>query len=311
MLELSYGERSFTAVLLPDLTLELRSPEGKKIASLPNPRQSDDEDQAKEAKKALGRGKKELKAIVELQTERLYEALCTERSWSFDDWDRYLAHHPVVRHLAQRLVWAATTERRGRRGVPPARRRHPHRRRRQRRSRVAPQARVRVAHDSNLGDEAVEQWQRHLADYEVTPLFQQFGKGTFELPEERGADHEVTDFRGHLLEAFALRGRATKLGYTRGGTEDGGWFYTYEKRFPTLGMASVIQFTGNFLPEENRTVALTALSFERHGHDGTGTSTMRLGDVPPVLLSEAWNDMRLLAGEGSGYDPDWEKKVEY
>ena len=128
---------------------------------------------------------------------------------------------------------------------------------------------------------------------------------------EACADHEVTDFRGHLIEAFTLRGRATKLGYTRGSTEDGGWFYAYQKRFPTLGMSSVIQFSGNFLPEENRTVALTALSFERHGHDGTSTSTMRLDDVPPVLLSEAYNDMRLLAGEGSGHDPEWEKKVEY
>ncbi len=309
-LDLSYGERSFAAVLLPGLTLELRSPEGKKIASLPNPRQSDDQDRVKDSKKALASARKEVKAVVQLQTERLYEALCTGRSWSFEDWDRYLAHHPIVRHLVQRLVWTATTEDGAVVVFRPlddgtltdaddaA-------------VTVEPAARVQVAHDSNLGGEAVEQWQQHLEDYEVTPLFQQFGKGTFELPEGRGADHDITDFRGHLIEAFTLRGRATKLGYTRGGTEDGGWFYTYQKRFPTLGMSSVIQFSGNFLPEENRTVALTALCFQRHGHDGTGSSSMRLDDVPPVLLSEAYNDMRLLAGEGSGHDPEWEKKVEY
>ena len=309
-LELSYGDRSFSAVLLPGLTLELRSPEGKKIASLPNPRQSDDQEKVRESKKALAAARKELKAVVQLQTERLYEALCTGRSWSGDDWDRYLGHHPVVRHLAQRLVWAAAT------GAEPPIVFRPLEDGTltdadDTEVTLAPEARVQVAHDSNLDDETVEQWQRHLEDYEVTPLFQQFGKGTFELPEGRGADHEVTDFRGHLIEAFTLRGRATKLGYTRGSTEDGGWFYAYQKRFPTLGMSSVIQFSGNFLPEENRTVALTALSFERHGHDGTSTSTMRLDDVPPVLLSEAYNDMRLLAGEGSGHDPEWEKKVEY
>jgi hypothetical protein len=49
----------------------------------------------------------------------------------------------------------------------------------------------------------------------------------------------------------------------------------------------------------------------RHGEGGRGESSLRLGDVPPVLLSEAYNDMRLLAGEGSGHDPEWEKKVEY
>ena len=310
-LELSYGDRSFTAVLLPDLTLELRSPEGKKVASLPNPRQSDDEDRVKDAKKTLAAAKKELKAVVQLQTERLYEALCTGRSWAFEDWDRYLAHHPVVRHLVQRLVWTATTEDGAvvvfrplddgtltdaddeavtrRAGGPGAGR-----------PRQQPRRRDRSPH-----------WQQHLEDYEVTPLFQQFGKGTLRAARGARGRPRGHDFRGHLIEAFALRGRATKLGYTRGGTEDGGWFYTYQKRFPTLGMSSVIQFTGNVLPEENRTVALTALSFQRHGHDGTGSSSMRLDDVPPVLLSEAYNDMRLLAGEGSGHDPEWEKKVEY
>ena len=34
-----------------------------------------------------------------------------------------------------------------------------------------------------------------------------------------------------------------------------------------------------------------------------------LGDVPPVLLSECWNDLRLAASEGPGFDPEWEKKT--
>lgn len=310
VLELSYGDRAFSAVLLPDLSLELRSPEGKKISSLPSPRKSDDEDRAKEAKKSLTAARKELKSVVQLQTERLYEALCTGRTWAAEDWDRYLGHHPVVRHLTQRLVWAAVTE-----GGPPlvfrplddgtltdaddAE------------VSLPDGAQVQVAHDSNLDDRAVARWQEHLEDYEVTPLFQQFGKGTYELPANRGPEREIADFRGHLVEAFSLRGRAGKLGYTRGGTEDGGWFYTYEKRFPTLGMSSVIEFSGNGLPEQNRTVALTCLRFQRHAASGGAPATLRLHDVPAVLLSEAYNDLRLIASEGSGHDPEWEKKVEF
>ena len=38
---------------------------------------------------------------------------------------------------------------------------------------------------------------------------------------------------------------------------------------------------------------------------------MRLSEVPTILLSEAWNDLRLMAADGPGFDPDWEKKVEY
>lgn len=323
VLQLPYGERVFTATLMPDLTLELRNPEGKKVASLPTPRKTDDEDRAKESKKALAAGRKEVKAVVKLQGERLYEALCTDRDWPFEDWDRYLNRHPLMHLLVQRLVWVVTPD-------PTA---DADSESTERTSdgagtgtffrplddftltdlddeevTLAPGDRVRLAHDTNLPADVVAAWQQHLADYEVSPLFQQFGKGTFALGEDRRRDTEITDFRGCLVEAFTLRGRATRLGYTRGSTEDGGWFYSYEKRFPTLGMSTRIEFSGNGLPEENRTVALTALGFQRHTEDGH-TSAMLLGDVPAVLLSEAYNDMRVLAGEGSGPDPDWEKKV--
>lgn len=311
-LELSYGERVFTAKLQPDLKIGLFNPDGKKIASLPEARMDDDADLAKEAKKALSAAKKEIKSIVDLQSSRLYEALCTERDWPFEDWERYLNRHPVVRLLTQRLVWSVvedgsvtatfrplddgTLTDNDDNAVTPA-----------------ATARVRIAHDSNLPAADVELWQQHLLDYEITPLFQQFGKGTYTLPAEKKGATSVDEFEGHMIEAFALRGRASKLGYTRGPTEDAGWFMTYEKRFPTLGMKAVIEFTGNPLPEENRAVALLKLSFEaiRQEESSWSASGMPLVDVPAVLLSECYNDLRLIAKDGSGFDPEWHKKSEY
>jgi hypothetical protein len=175
---------------------------------------------------------------------------------------------------------------------------------------MPPDAVIAIAHDSLLDDSTVQAWQQHLDDYEVAPLFQQFGKGTFTLAAENADATDSTDFAGHLLEAFALRGRAGKLGYTRGAAQDAGWFYEYEKRFPTLGLTAVVEFTGNPLPEQNRTVALKALRFQRNVPGGT-TVNLRLGEVPAVLLSEAYNDVRLMAADGSGFDPDWQNKSEY
>lgn len=310
-LELSYGQRSFLARLLPDFKIELFNPEGKKIASLPDPRQDDDEELAKQSKKSLAASKKELKSIVELQTDRLYEALCTGRDWPFTDWNDYLNGHPVVRHLVQRLVWLHSTPSGGYvafrpmadgsltndedEAVQPP-----------------PDARVRLAHDSLLDTDAVKRWQQHLVDYEIKPLFQQLGKGTYELPLAQANAREILDFKGHLVETFALRGRANKLGYQRGAAEDGGWFHVYEKRFPTLGTTAVVEFTGNGLPEENRTAALLGLWFTAAGAQGGGSHTaIPLGRIPKVLLSECYNDMRLMAAEGKGFDPEWEKKSEY
>jgi hypothetical protein len=173
-------------------------------------------------------------------------------------------------------------------------------------------ARIRVAHDSMLSEAEVKKWEQHLVDYEIQPLFAQLGKGTYELPESLRKAKEIIDFRGHLLEAYALRGRANKLGYQRSQAEDGGWFHYYEKRFPTLGLTAGIQFTGNSLPEENRTVALLNLSFFAGNAANTwDRSEILLSKVPKVLLSECYNDLRLMAAEGTGFDPQWEKKSAY
>jgi hypothetical protein len=309
-LELSYGERVFVAKLLPDFKIELFNPEGKKIAALPEPRMDDDAERAKDAKKALSNAKKEIKNIVTLQTERLYEALCTERDWPAEDWAAYLNRHPVVRRLCQRLIWCAVDADKTTQSFRPLDDGsltdvddNP--------VELQADTRVRIAHDSNLDTEIVARWQQHLSDYEVKPLFQQLGKGSYLLPTEKAKDNQIADFEGYLIEAFALRGRATKLGYTRGGTEDGGWFYNYEKRFPTLGLLASIEFTGNGLPEENRTVALLKLTFSTAGEDRWQRGQMALEDVPKVLLSECYNDLRLIAAEGTGHDTEWQKKSAY
>ncbi|MGC4242377.1 MAG: DUF4132 domain-containing protein, partial [Herbaspirillum sp.] len=308
---LSYGPRVFMARLLPDFKIELFNPEGKKIAALPEPRQDDDETQSKEAKKALSAAKKELKSIVELQTDRLYEALCTQREWPYEDWNTYLFAHSVVRHLVQRLVWVHVEDGHAVQVFRPlddgtlsdcddntvT---------------LPDTAKVRLAHDSLLDSDEVTAWQQHLVDYEVKPLFQQLGKGRYSLPAELAQADQVLDFKGHMLQTYALRGRALKLGYTRGAAEDGGWFTVYEKRFPTLGLQAIIEFTGNPLPEENRNVALLNLSFAAsQAGDRWQRGKMMLNKVPAVLLSECYNDLRLIASEGSGFDPDWEKKSEY
>jgi len=310
-LELSFGPRSFTARLLPDFKVELFNPDGKKIAALPEPRQDDDADQAKEAKKAFGAAKKELKSIVALQTDRLYEALCTEREWPAADWADYLQKHPVLRHLVQRLVWVELLEGKVARTFRPlddGTLTDPE----DNAVELAEDARVRLAHDSLLGADAVLAWQQHLVDYEIKPLFQQLGKGHYVLPQAQAASDAIKDFEGHLIEAFALRGRALKLGYTRGPAEDGGWFHVYEKRFPTLGLQAVLEFTGNPLPEENRTVALLNLSFSSSAEASSWQrGKLALSKVPKVLLSECYNDLRLIAAEGTGYDADWQKKSGY
>ncbi|MGA2253317.1 MAG: hypothetical protein ABSG53_01540, partial [Thermoguttaceae bacterium] len=75
----------------------------------------------------------------------------------------------------------------------------------------------------------------------------------------------------------------------------------------------VLNFSGNGLPEENRTVALKDISFQQAAAAEESmmpmSGGMALDEVPAVLLSECYNDLRTIAATGTGYDPEWEKKV--
>ena len=312
---LDYGSRRFTITLDASLTPVITTEEGKTIKSLPAPRAADDPDLAKAAKKRLTATRKELKQVVRHQHERLYEAMCTERTWTRADWSRFLLGHPVVGSLGQRLVWMARDPAGAEHLVRPLEdgtltdvEDEP--------VELDPGSTVRLVHGSRIPAGAREAWRRHLADYEVDPLFDQLREGGFELADRQKRDTSVETFQGHLVEAFQLRGRAGKLGYVRGPSEDGGWFYTYRKSFPGLRLDAVIEFTGNVVPEENRIVALRNLSFERKAREseersGWGHPALPLEEVPPVILGECWNDMRLMAADGPGFDPDWETKSEW
>ncbi len=302
VLELDYGPRRFVARLGDDLGIRLETSDGRALAALPEPRADDDAERAGAAKKALAEAKKQLKVLTALQRDRLYEAMCTGRRWRGEDWRAYVLGHPVVGRLARGLVWriepAAGAVRLARPlgdgsltdaddgGVE-----------------VHDGDTVSVAHALDLDADARATWVRHLAEYEVAPLFAQLTRGAHRLPDGEDVESEVVAFRGHLVEAFKLRGRATKLGYGRGPAEDGGWFHRYLKRFPTLGLSASIEFSGNALPEENRTVALTSFRFL----DGDGGEARPLGQVPAVLLSEVWSDVAEIAAQGTGYDPEWER----
>ncbi|MBT9292994.1 DUF4132 domain-containing protein [Prosthecodimorpha staleyi] len=310
LLELPIGDRVYGARLDAGLKLALFNPDGKPVQGLPAT--ADDEAGLAAAKKQLSQARKEIRQVVDLQSQRLYEAFCCERRWPIAEWTGFLLRHPVIGRLVQRLVWlgydasgavvaafrplddltltdAADTP------VDPA-----------------DFATVGLAHPLHMSPGDAEAWQRHLADYAIEPLFVQFGRPILRTDPAAAQAKTIGDREGHLVDAFTLRGVATKRGYQRGPTGDGGWFTTYEKHFESLKLVVVITFSGNALPEENRTTALMSLSFvpktdggsPRYGHP------MLLSAVPAALMSEAWNDYHAIAAAGRGFDPAWQTTVQ-
>ena len=299
LLHLSYGDREFTGRLAPDFKIVLSDAGGKARKSLPAPRVNEDPEVVKEARKQLSVARKDAKAVLTLQSARLYEAMCAPRTWRGADWRALLAAHPLVGRLVSRLIWTAApggggevvtfrpTEDGALIGADDAE------------VTLADDAVVGLAHGTALSRAQVAAWRAHLADYEVEPLFDQL---TAAVPRIDEGQKALSDLQGHVTDTFTFRAAAAKRGYQRGDVVDAGTFHDYVKEFPSSRLTAVLGFTGSWVPEESMPCATTSLSFRRRGRE------VELAVVPPVLLAECYADYRAMAALGS-FDPDWRKNA--
>jgi HEAT repeat protein len=306
VLTLPCGEdgKAYEARLTNELTVVLRNPAGKDVAGLP----AGDDAATAASKKQLSTTKKELKQIATMQSARLYEALCAERKWAPEDWMRCFHAHPVMRRMVERVVWLGFDDRGGVAGSFRPTAEGDFTDANDAAVNIADFATVRVAHGALIDEALGKAWEQHLKDYEVKPLFGQFGRALLRIEDKDASKIEIDDRKGWLTDAFAVRGAATKLGYERGPPLDGGFFNEYRKTFASAGLVAVVEFTGNGLPEQNVPAALISLKFTKSLGPGYIAGAVKLGDVPPVLLSECWNDYRTMAAKGA-FDSDWERKA--
>ena len=310
-MELDCGEgRLFRAAYRGDGRIDLLNPDGKVVKALPASRGEADKEAVAESKKGLANARKEVKQVEAMQSQRLYEAMCVERTWAPETWVTCLQRHPIAGRLCQRLIWLAL-DGEGRT---------------QQSFRVledstlssnaddmvdlAGVAAIKLAHQALLSATDAEGWVKHLQDYEVEPLFPQFGKALLGAQGDAKKTTAIEDRKGWMIDSFKLQSAVAKLGYERGEVYDGGGFSEYVKRFNGVGLRAVIEFSGSYVgANESFPCALIGLSFQLIAAQGRRVGkALRLCEVPPVLLSEAWGDLHAIAAAGSGFDNDWEKK---
>ena len=285
--------------LTPDFRIELADSAGKTLKSLPAARSGEDGDAVKAAKKQLTAARKEARAVLTLQSGRLYEAMCAGRTWPVPEWRRHLVSHPLVGRLVTRLVWLMIPADGGEQvafrptedgaliGIDDAE------------LDLSDDAAVALAHRTAVSADQAAAWQAHMADYEVTPLFDQLSAT---LPNTARGQKVLTDLQGHVTDTLTLRGAATTRGYRRGAVMDGGTFDTYIKDFASANVTAVLSFTGSWVPEGNMACAIIGLSFACQGQE------IELAAVPSVLLAECYADYKAMAALGP-FDPQWQKNA--
>ena len=305
LLTLDYGERTFIASLDDKFKWQLKNADGEKIKALPEARKSENPELVKEAKKQFSNSKKELNQLLTMQISRFYEAMCAERQWRVEDWQKYLQPHPIVGRLIQRLVWLEL-DNNGQivNSFRPT----------EDGSLITNQDNeilldqnhfITVAHSALLSSDDITQWQMHLKDYKINPLFEQFSAL---LPDMSKFKDDVIDERlGWLTDSFTLRGILKKLGYERDDIEYGGYFFGYHKYFYSLNIYINIEFSGSMLPEENIPVVLSNLSFSTK--KGFEDKVIALDKLPKVLLAEGYANYMAVANACSGFDPNWKDKL--
>src|SRR5262249_12616921 len=78
---------------------------GKRVAELPKANKSDDAELAASAHEKWKALKKDAKAIASQQIARFESGMCSQRRWSPADFKAFIVDHPLVVHIARRVVF--------------------------------------------------------------------------------------------------------------------------------------------------------------------------------------------------------------
>jgi hypothetical protein len=215
---LDYGPRRFVVRFDEQLKPFVADEDGKHRKALPKPAAKDDPELAPAAYKTFAGLKKDVRTVASDQLRRLEQAMVTQRRWTPAEFGGFIVRHPLVWHIARRLVWIAedgdtTTA-----------------------FRIAEDrtfadadddaltlpesARVGIAHPLHLG-QTLQGWSEVLADYEITQPFPQLTRTVHLLTEAERETGRLERFE-KLKVPFGKVLGLVKLGWERGVPQDAG-----------------------------------------------------------------------------------------
>ncbi|MQY11037.1 hypothetical protein SRB5_11510 [Streptomyces sp. RB5] len=216
---LDYGPRRFRIGFDEQLRPLVFNEDGTSRKSLPKPGAKDDPELAPAAHRAFAGLRKDVRALAGDHIRRMEAAMANERRWKTEDFLELLVHHPLMWHIARRLVWTHTTD-------------------------DGATTTFRIAEDrtlSDLDDEAVTiptsgtvsithpvhldrnlpTWSELFADYEILQPFPQLGRPVEAFTDAERNATKLDRFVGSKIPPGQILG-LERQGWIRGGRGDGG-----------------------------------------------------------------------------------------
>lgn len=285
-----YGARSFRAGFDEQLLPFVIDASGTKTTSLPRPNKQDDAEKVEKAQALWQALKGETKALAAEQVRRLERAMVAGRRWDADAFRRYFLHHPLMQHVARRVVWAAFVG--GARSPALT-------------FRIAEDgsfadqedasctlpenARFTILHPLLMEDSTRTRWSGVLSDYQIIQPFPQLGRELFVPTDEERTAHTSTRFVGKQAPGarfFSLKHR--------------GWrFSDYDMGKPVGTTERPIEATLStepglhFLAAKPEDQTLGELTLRWSGLGATDAAPV-FGDLEPVAASELLRDVDAL-----------------
>lgn len=302
--EFSFGPRSFSFVLGGDLKAMVRDETGKVRTDLPKPSGKDDTTVANESVAEWKLLKKQIKEVATIQSSRLENAMVTGRRWTQEDFQMLVVRHPLMTHLAQKLIWATfdakgkasstfrITEERDYADVSDE-------------ALTLPKDHVvGLVHPLEMTEDERAAWGEVLSDYEVVAPFAQLGRDVFRLEKGEEKAESLNRFKGLKLVAPTLVFTLEKMGWVRGIGMDGGCFDEHSKQFPAANVTVVVHYDGTVgmgYIDPDEMLTLEEIYFipgmrqpSGYGWEDKKAKKSKLQAVNSIVISEVLADMQVL-----------------
>lgn len=283
-LVLDYGRRRFLVGFDEALRPYVSDEDGTRRKTLPKPGAKDDPALAPAAYKRFAALKKDVRAVAAIQIGRLEAAMVARRRWTAGEFRRLFVRHPLIWHIARRLVWIAedggkaTTFRIAEDrtfadaadGVPA----------------LPESAAIGIPHPLELGA-VLDTWSAVLADYEILQPFPQLGRAVYTLTDAERTSRRLDRLQGANVEGAAVLG-LERHGWRRTGPMDAGIQHAVYREVPG-GLYVNIRLSRGIAIGDLDDTELEEIWLDEHraGADRPRPVAERpFGDLDPVTASE-------------------------
>ncbi len=185
--------------------------------------------------------KKQLREALKLQVLRLEQAMVTGRRWTPEQWEALHVHHPLMTHLASRVLWGGYDASGKLRDTFRVTEEREYVNAEDKPFSLKDVATVGIVHPLHLTAEQRAKWGEVFGDYEIITPFPQLSRPVL-VPEPNEAKGKaLTRWAKVKLLPIVVRGTLEKLGWTRGSVTDHGMIVEFYKPFPSANVSALLE----------------------------------------------------------------------